>query len=52
MWHIEKQIDIPQAPERVFNYLAQFDHIREWDPSVLTAHDLSGANRPWEAVFD
>jgi len=41
MWHIEKQIDIPLAPERVFNYLAQFDHIREWDPSVLTAHPLS-----------
>jgi len=41
MWHVEKQIDIPQPPERVFDYLAQFDHIREWDPSVLTAQPLN-----------
>lgn len=45
MWHIKKQIDIPLTPERVFNYLAQFDHIREWDPSVLTARPLS-AGKP------
>lgn len=41
MWQIEKQIDIPQPAERVFDYLAHFDNIREWDPSVLTAHQIS-----------
>ena len=42
MWLIEKQIDLPEAPGCVFDYLAQFDSIREWDPSVLSAHPLSG----------
>ena len=41
MWQIERRIDIPQSTGRVFAYLAQFDNIREWDPSVLTARQLS-----------
>ncbi|CAD7842125.1 MAG: hypothetical protein [Olavius algarvensis Delta 4 endosymbiont] len=45
MWRIERKIDIPQAADRVFDYLAQFDHIREWDPSVLAAQPLT-AGKP------
>jgi dehydrogenase/reductase SDR family member 12 len=41
MWRIEKRIDIPQDLDRVFDYLAHFQHIQEWDPSVLTARPLS-----------
>jgi len=45
MWRIHKKIDIPLSPARVFDYLAQFDHIREWDTSVLTAQPLT-AGKP------
>ena len=45
MWQIERRIDIPQSTGRVFAYLAQFDNIREWDPSVLTARQISPGNR-------
>ena len=41
MWQIDKRVHIPQSPEKVFDYLAQFDNIREWDPSVLSARPLS-----------
>ena len=41
MWQIEESFELPLAPGRVFDYLAQFDHIREWDPSVLSARPLS-----------
>jgi len=47
MWQIEERFDVPQPPERVFDYLAHFQNIREWDPSVLTARKLSpGAPSP------
>lgn len=41
MWQIEERIDIPQTTNRVFDYLAHFDNIREWDPSVLAARQIS-----------
>ena len=41
MWQIEERIDIPQPPESVFDYLARFHNIREWDPSVLTARQIT-----------
>ena len=44
MWQIEERIDISQPPERVFDYLAHFHNIREWDPSVLTARQVSPGN--------
>lgn len=41
MWQIEERIDIPQPTDRVFAYLAHFHNIREWDPSVLSARQIS-----------
>ena len=41
MWQIEERLDIPQPPDRVFDYLAHFHNIREWDPSVIAARQLT-----------
>ncbi|MEE4607617.1 MAG: SDR family NAD(P)-dependent oxidoreductase [Desulfobacteraceae bacterium] len=37
MWKILERIEIAQPPETVFDYLACFQHVAEWDPAVLTA---------------
>lgn len=37
MWKIIERIDIAQPPETVFDYLARFEHVAEWDPGVLAA---------------
>ena len=36
-WKIEKTAFIRQPAELVYHYLSRFDHIREWDPGVLSA---------------
>ena len=33
-------IDSPKPPSETFAYLAAFDNIREWDPSVVSARRL------------
>lgn len=32
----------PAAPERVFDYLADFGNVAQWDPTVTEAEQLSG----------
>ena len=41
MWHVEKCIDIKQPPEVVYSYLSYFQHVPEWDTSVLSARRIS-----------
>ena len=41
MWQIEKRTIIRQSPDMVFDYLCHFNHVCEWDPSVLSARKTS-----------
>ena len=42
MLSLKETIDVTCTPSEAFDYLADFTHIERWDPSVLTAHQVTG----------
>jgi dehydrogenase/reductase SDR family protein 12 len=45
MWQTTEVIDVNWRQEAVFDYLARFENIREWDPTVISAVAVS-SGRP------
>jgi len=41
MLSLKETIDVTYTPAKAFNYLADFTHIERWDPSVLTARQVT-----------
>ena len=41
MLSLKESIDVTCAPQVAFDYLADFTHIERWDPSVLTARQMT-----------
>jgi len=41
MLTLKETIDVACAPQVAFDYLADFTHIERWDPSVLTARQMT-----------
>jgi len=40
--HVERRFTVPQPPEAVFDYLADFTHTNEWDPGTVETRRTSG----------
>ena len=45
-------IDSPRLPSEAFAYLAAFDNIRDWDPSVVSARRLDEGALRLGSTFD
>ena len=41
MLSLKETIDVTCTPSEAFDYLSDFTHIERWDPSVLTARQLT-----------
>jgi carbon monoxide dehydrogenase subunit G len=40
--HVERRFTVPQPPEAVFDYLADFTHTNDWDPGTVETRRTSG----------
>ena len=45
-------IDSPKRPSEAFAYLAAFDNIRDWDPSVVSARRIDGGEVRLGSTFE
>ena len=53
MLSLKEFIDVTCTPSEAFDYLADFTHIERWDPSVLTARQITeGLPQVGEVIGD
>lgn len=44
MAHYRTTISSPRSPEQVFDYMATFSNVTEWDPTAAEAHPIGDAS--------